>query len=73
MLFGLYLILVDKPRIDDSNLVRPNLTQEVCQKMSVESNSIHQSLDQDAVSRYIWTCSPMSPEVDNHKDMFRSL
>jgi len=60
-LFILYLVLVDKPRFDESNIVGSGLTMEECEQASGELNYLHHALSPDATSRYLWVCGPMPP------------
>jgi hypothetical protein len=71
--FALYLILVSRPRFDETNIVETNLTREQCEEASGIANGAHHAMDPEVEPRYIWVCGPMPPEVDHHEDMLRDL
>jgi hypothetical protein len=63
-LFILYLVLVDKPRFDDTNVVAEGLTMEECEQASGALNGAHHAIQPEGQPRYLWICGPAPPPVE---------
>jgi hypothetical protein len=58
-LFMLYLVLVEKPRFDESNVLATGLTMEQCGELTGMLNAEHHAMNPDQSPRYLWACGPM--------------
>lgn len=55
--FILYLVLIDKPRFDSSNVVAQYETMEKCQESADKLNIMHAAyLGEGVESRFAWAC-----------------
>lgn len=66
MIFALYLILVEMPRIDESNLIQTGLSMEECENASGALNAMAREMGDE--HRHIYICGPAPVEIDHHED-----
>jgi hypothetical protein len=65
---ALFIVLVEKPRFDESNVVASGLTMEQCGELTGLFNAEHHAVSPAQNPRYLWVCGPM-PVVEHEEPL----